>query len=325
MQVFGTALQDLTNTSEQRQWQASALLHKGREDTHAGPSVLAMGATDIADSKSTVSANLDASDLESPSVSGSLDKRQSAYEQRQARRLHRKRVARIVVDQWRWFTRDRLKMQPALRHHNHRLMLSALLALQRHSAHRQLEWRRAAIFNHRRQYLIQGRCLLLWHAQLDYSKKVQLKLDSARLTRRMRQQRTCLKAWQQYRDYKSGRRKQHLQASFYRSFVLLSSALQQWRSWSAVSAVKGAKHRKALTFWASKQYAKAISSWALGVADRRHLRQLKEQAFSTHKRQTIARVLVHWQEAALEMQNARQAGSEALQVRFFASVCPQLM
>ncbi|DBA76407.1 hypothetical protein WJX77_011009 [Trebouxia sp. C0004] len=250
----------------------------------------------------------------STSISGNLQQLQVPDEQKQARRLHRKRVARIVVDQWRWFTKERVRMYPAIRHHNHRLQLSAFLALQTHSAHRQLEWRRAAIFNHRRQYLMQGKCLLLWHAQLDYSKKTQLRLNNARQTKRLQQQRSCLQAWQDYRAYKAERRKHHLQANFYRSFVLLTSALQQWRPWAAVSAVKRAKQGIALSFWASKQYAKAYSSWTLSIALRQRSRQAKEQASHMRRRHLSTGALLRWQGAVTQMQEARQAGSEALQI-----------
>ncbi len=211
-------------------------------------------------------------------------------------------------------------MYPAIRHHNHRLQLSAFLALQTHSAHRQLEWRRAAIFNHRRQYLMQGKCLLLWHAQLDYSKKTQLRLNNARQTRKIQQQRSCLQAWQDYRAYKAQRRKQYLQANFYRSFVLLTSALQQWKPWAAVSAVKRAKQGTALSFWANKQYVKAFSSWTLGVALRQHSRQIKEEASHMHRRHLSTGVLLHWQGAVIKMQEDRQAGSEALQVQCHPSL-----
>ncbi len=305
MQVSGTAFKDLTNATTQRHWQASALSQKGWTEAAAGRRVLA-GHT----SEEMLTADKSACS----SLAGSLTKEKSADAQRQSRRLHRKRVAKIVVDQWRWFTKERLKMYPAIRLHNHRLLLSALLALQRHSAHRQLEWRRAAIFNHRRQYLIQGKCLLLWHARLDYSKTVQLRLDAAHMTRHRRQRLNCLTAWKEHKFHKAERRKQHLQANFYRSFVLLSSALQQWKAWAGVSAAQKAKRAKALTFWAGRQYAKALSSWQLGTQLSQHSHLMKEQAGNMHRRKLTANVLWHWQAASSDIQDARQAGSEALQV-----------
>jgi hypothetical protein len=322
MQVSGTAFQDLTNTNKQRRWQAVDRLQKHRGQTFIRPDVLAQDVPDglLPVTTSGKALAIQAEKSASTSTSGNLQQLQVPDEQKQARRLHRKRVARIVVDQWKWFTKERVRMHPAIRHHNHRLQLSAFLALQTHSAHRQLEWRRAAIFNHRRQYLMQGKCLLLWHAQLHYSKKTQLMLNNARQTRKIQQQRSCLQAWQNYRAYKAERRKHHLQANFYRSFVLLTSALQQWKTWAAVSAVKRAKQGTALTFWASKQYAKAFSSWTLGAALRQDSRQVKEEASHMRRRHLSTGVLLHWQGAVTQMQEARQAGSEALQVRRHSDV-----
>ena len=41
---------------------------------------------------------------------GGWDDAEGEDERTQARRRHRKRVARIVVDHWKWFARDRLKV-----------------------------------------------------------------------------------------------------------------------------------------------------------------------------------------------------------------------
>ena len=318
MHVSGIAFQDLTNATKQRRWQATTTLQKSSAGVPAATGMLA-GCT-AEEASACAGANRRAATLHTSSmpagtsISGSLSKEQMADVQRQTRRLHRKRVARIVVEQWKWFTRERVKLYPAIRHHNHRLLLSALLALQRHSAHRQLEWRRAAIFNHRRQYLIQGKCLLLWASQLENSKRLQHRLDNARLTRHRRQLQSCLTAWKEYRAYKTERRKQHLQANFYRNFVLLTYALQQWTAAAKVSAAKSFKKSKALSFWASRQYAKGFSSWQLGMQARQHSHQMIQQASSLHKSKLTTAVVQHWHVLVSDIQAARQAGSEALQV-----------
>jgi len=87
-----------------------------------------------------------------------------------------------------------------------------------------------------------------------------------------------------------------------------------------VSAVKRAKQGTALSFWASKQYAKAFSSWTLGAALRQNSRQVKEEASHMRRRHLSTGVLLHWQGAVTQMQEARQAGSEALQVRRHSDV-----
>ena len=310
MQVSGTAFGDLTNAPNHRKHASAPVLHqlagalgKGRT-LSARPQVQAYGAEALADQVGLATVN-------SPDT---ITPQQMADAQRQSRRLHRKRVAKIVVDQWKWFTNEKLKMYPAIRHHNRRLLLSSLLALQRHSAHRQLEWRRAAIFNHRRQYLTQGRCLLLWHAQLDYSKRVQHQLETARQVRHRRQKHACFKLLWGYKVHKADCRKQHLQANFYRSFVLLTSAVQQWRGAAKASSEKKVKVNRALSFWADKQYSKAFESWQLGKQLQQHLRQMKGRADALYKCSVCLSVVQHWQAAVADLQDARQAASDALQV-----------
>lgn len=312
MEVLGTAFRDVTNATKRSRLQAShgkGHGHPSTASTHPRnktPGHSSGVNTHIARQPALLSPA--SSHSETPKSN------QSVEAQRQARRLHRRRVARIVVDQWIWFTKDRLKMYPAIRHHKHRLMLSAFLALQRHAAHRQLEWRRAAIFNHRRQYLIQGKCLLLWHAQLAYSRRMQEMLCTAQLARQQHLLKTHLVVWRGYRAYKAERRRQNLQASFYNSFVLLSGTLISWRIAAQLAAAKHAKKDSALAFWAVKQSNKALRSWVLGIKVKQDSKHKKHQAVSLHKQQLAMSVLRQWHEAVLCVLAARQAGSQALQV-----------
>lgn len=314
MEVSGTAFRDVTNATKRSRSHASQAIpkshgHQSATSTH--------GNSQSPRQSSGVNTHiLRQPAFQSPASSHSetTNSSQSPEVQRQARRLHRKRVAKIVVAQWIWFTKERIKLNPAIRHHKQRLMLSAFLALQRHAAHRQLEWRRAAIFNHRRQYLIQGKCLLLWHAQLAYSKRTQDMLRTAQMARRRRLLMTCLTAWKGYRAYKAESRRQHLQASFYNSFVLLSGTLNWWRIAAQLAAIKHAKKDRALSFWAVKQYNKVLKSWVLGVKAKQNCRQKKGQAVSFHKQQLAITVLRQWREAVLCILAARRSGSQALQV-----------
>lgn len=317
MEVSGTAFGDVTNAPKRWRWQSSHAMLKGHVNQSAAakhPRNKSSGPSAHSTGLDTHTAQQHAFQSPTSSHSGTMRSSQSADAQRQARRLHKKRVARIVADQWKWFTKERVRMYPAIRHHRHRLMLSAFLALQRHAAHRQLEWRRAAIFNHRRQYLIQGKCLLLWHAQLAYSKRMQQMLQRARVARQQQLLTSCLTAWKGYRAYKAERRRQHLQASFYNSFVLLSGTLNQWRTAAQLSAIKHARQNKALFFWAVKQYDKALQSWVMGIKAKQESKQKKDQAISLHRQQLMLAVLRQWRETVSCVLAARQAGSHALQV-----------
>lgn len=314
MEVSGSAFEDVTNATKRVRSQASHAILK----RHANQSTAYTHSRNQSPGHSSeLHTHISCQPaFQSPASSHSETTRssQSAEVQRHARRLHKKRVAKIVVDQWIWFTKERVKTYPAIHHHKHRLMLSALLALQRHAAHRQLEWRRAAIFNHRRQYLIQGKCLLLWHAQLAYNKRTQEMLRTAQMARQQQLLVTCLTAWKGYRAYKAERRRQHLQASFYNSFVLLSGTLNWWRTAAQLAAVKHAKEHRAMTFWAVKQNHRALKSWVLGVKAKQDSRQKKVQAVSLHKQQLAIAVLQQWHQAVPCILAARRAGSQALQV-----------
>ena len=310
MEVSGSAFRDVTNATKRSRPQASHAILK----THGHSKTSTHSHNQSLGHSSRFSTHQPAFQSPASSHSETTRSSQSIEVQRHARRLHRKRVAKIVVDQWIWFTKERVKMHPAIRHHKHRLLLSAILALQRHVAHRQLEWRRAAIFNHRRQYLIQGKCLLLWHAQLAHSKRTQEMLRTAQMARRQRLMVTCLTAWKGYRAYKAERRRQHLQASFYNSFVLLSGTLNWWKAAAQLAVVKHAKRDRAVSFWAAQQYNKAFKSWVLGIKAKQDSRQKKVQAVSLNKQQVAVTVLWQWHEAVSCRLAARRAGSQALQV-----------
>lgn len=322
MEVSGTAFRDVTNATKRSRWQASHTTLKGL--THRSISVIhasnQASRTDRLEPSAldtvvrTHAAHQQGLQSPASSLDGVTRSSQSAEVQRHARRLHRKRVAQIVVDQWKWFTKERVRMYPAIRHHKHRLMLSAFLGLHRHAAHRQLEWRRAAIFNHRRQYINQGKCLLLWHAQLAHSKKMQQMLHKALAARQRHLQMTCLTAWRSYRAYKAERRRQHLQASFYNSFVLLLGALNQWRTAAQLATVKHAKKDRAKSLWAAHQYDKAWQSWLMGIQAKQDIRRKTAQAVSLHKQHLLLAALRQWHVAVACMLKARQAASQALQV-----------
>lgn len=139
-------------------------------------------------------------------------------------------------------------------------------------------------------------------------------LRTAQMARQQHLLKTCLVVWKGYRAYKAERRRQHLQASFYNSFVLLSGTLIAWRTAAQLAAIKHAKKDRALASWAVKQSNKALKSWVLGIKVKQESRHKKHQAASLHKQQLAMSVLRQWHEAVLCVLAARQAGSQALQV-----------
>lgn len=157
----------------------------------------------------------------------------------------------------------------------------------------------------------------MWHAQLEYSKKVQQKLQTARLVRQRRQKLACLAALWQHRAYKGDCRKQNLQANFYRSFVLLTTAVAQWKAAANTSVAKRIRVNRALSFWASRQYSKALAAWQLSVHTQQESAHMKEQARSLYRCNCCSAVLQHWQQAVEGAQSARQTAVQALQVTQF--------
>ncbi|KAG2483107.1 hypothetical protein HYH03_018000 [Edaphochlamys debaryana] len=82
-----------------------------------------------------------------------------AEEARRARRRHRKRVASIVVAQWKVFAAERLRAVAARRHQERRLLTAALVAWQVQAGAGRARLRQAAVFDLKRSVLRVGRCL----------------------------------------------------------------------------------------------------------------------------------------------------------------------
>lgn len=312
MEVTGRQFQDLTNVSQTRRQQALRNLKQGSSSKvisrQCDAAATGRPAT-VAAVRAQANLHHSADSLGSSCTDLSKDNRQ-----RHSRRQHRRRVACIVVEQWKWFTQDRKAVSLASRHHRHRLLLSAFLALQKHAKHQQLEWRRAAIFNHRRQYMLQGRCLLLWQAQLNNSKKVQQQLAKATAVRHRKQQLMCMSCWRQFVAYKKQRRREHLQAKYYRSFVLLSSAVLQWRIATQKLAAKRIKMQSAMSLCSTRQLGAFFKSWLLGMQMQQHSQHAKQQATKHFRITVLASIMQHWHSTTADVQQAQKDGSAAMQV-----------
>lgn len=326
MEVTGRQFQDLTNLTQSRRQNALHTLRQhGKSRKHqvwAHDHTLDAGlvhATDLqskggSSRRRSAAAPQTVLHCSAESVHSSSSEQQANASEHHSRRQHRRRVARIVADQWKWFTKDRKAASLAGRHHCHRLLLSGFLALQSHAKHQQLEWRRAAIFNHRRQYMLQGRCLLLWQAQLNNSKKLQQQLALAASVREKSQLQTSLLCWRQFTARKKAHRKENLQAKFYRSFVLLSSAVQQWKVAAQTVAEKRIKRESAASFWTQRQTSAVFRSWLEGVQIQQQTRLAKQQAADHHRAALLTALLQHWHGTTAENHSARLQGSAAMQV-----------
>lgn len=313
MEVTGRRFQDLTNTSHRRCQQALQTLKQGTSNKVLNRQTLLVTVsrgTSAAES-SRVPTHLHQS---ADSICSSCNDHSRGSSHRHSRQQHRRRVACIVVEQWKWFTQDRKATNLASRHHKHRLQLSAILALQNHAKHCQLEWRRAAIFNHRRQYMLQGKCLLLWQAQLNNSKKLQQQLAKATAARHRTQQQLSLTCWKHYQGCKRQHRKANLQAKYYRSFVLLSSALQQWKTAAQMFAEKQRKRQSAISLYSARRLCTVFKAWLVGVEVQQHAQRAQQQAAEHHRVTLMSSIVQHWHSTVRDFRAARGEGSTAMQV-----------
>lgn len=307
MEVTGRQFQDLTNAPQTRRREALRNLKQGT----SGSALTIKRGFGTAESIRVQSYLQQSAD----SLCSNCTQQSTDSKQRHSRRQHRRRVAQIVAEQWKWFTKHQKAVAVASRHHKHRLLLSATLALQKHAKHQQLEWRRAAIFNHRRQYMLQGKCLLLWQAQLNNSKKLQQRLAKASAARHKTQQQQSLNCWKQYIAYKQRRRKADLQAKYYKSFVLLSSALQQWKVAAQALRQKRLRNQSAVAVCSTRQLSTAFQAWLLGIEIRQQAQQAQQQAKEHHRGSILPRIMKHWQHAVRLLHEARTEGSAAMQVQ----------
>ena len=64
---------------------------------------------------------------------------------------------------------------------------------------------------------------------------------------------------------RADRRRQLLRAAYYRSFTLLSAALQQWGCAARMLQAEREQDRRALALWAARQYQAVLATWRQGL------------------------------------------------------------
>ncbi|KAK9804857.1 hypothetical protein WJX72_008821 [[Myrmecia] bisecta] len=237
----------------------------------------------------------------------------AADEQRRAQRRHRKRIARIVADQWLWFTRERLAWRRATQHHVRTLLGSGLQAFQRHAAQQALLWRQAVIWHKQRGFLMLGDCLHQWllcaqrGRQRDQRALAVLKIRQLALVRQI------MAAWKAQTAAKRAQRQAALRASYFNSFVLLTNAMAAWRTRTAELHIKSRQRHTALTHWAHAWRLQTLRAWAAAVRQQEALRAMKATADAHFRGITLAASLAGWREHAQQMGVAREAAFGLLQ------------
>ncbi len=75
---------------------------------------------------------------------------------------------------------------------------------------------------------------------------------------------------------RADRRRQLLRAAYYRSFTLLSAALQRWGCAAGMLQAEREQDRQALALWAARQYQAVLAAWRQGLLVQRFRRYHKQ-------------------------------------------------
>ncbi|GLC46876.1 hypothetical protein PLESTM_001937200 [Pleodorina starrii] len=233
-------------------------------------------------------------------------------EARRARRRHRKRVARIVVDHWKAFAAEGLRAVVARRHLRRRLLTAAWVAWQTETASARSRLRLAAVYDMKRSYLGLGRCVQAWSAAAKRLARLRSLEERVALSRLLRQSRACLRAWRRRCYDAAEKRRRQLQAWFYYSFSTLTRALRKWRAWA-----DGRRAKARRVAWASERHAaalgrKALAAWRRRLAHRRWKAAATEAAAGLRRRGALRAALRGWRDGAAARRVAREAAAAAL-------------
>ncbi|KAJ9515284.1 hypothetical protein QJQ45_006547 [Haematococcus lacustris] len=213
---------------------------------------------------------------------------------RDARRRHRKRVARVVADQWLWFARERLQALAARRHHHRRLAAAALVAWQAALVAGRMGWRTATVHANKQAYLLLAAALQAWHLaalRLADLRQRQQQLADAH-ARRLKA--GLLHSWQAWCAAKARGRKQALQAAFFLSFITLSRGLAALRAAAARGRWQRSQQRAAQQHWADRLQRRALRGWVLWAAERRANRSRLAGGQAWHRSTRLLGVLMAW-------------------------------
>ncbi|KAG2423196.1 hypothetical protein HXX76_010964 [Chlamydomonas incerta] len=245
-------------------------------------------------------------------------------EARRARRRHRKRVARIVVDQWKAFAAGRLRALAARRHYRKRLLTAALVAWQAEAVAARVKLRQAAVHDLKRVFLSLGRCVQAWHvvaARAAELRALQARAEEAVAVRRAR---ACLRAWRGRCHYAADKKRRELQAWYYWSFSSLTRALRKWHAWARERRRKSHRASRADAGHLRALGRKAFAGWRLRLAYRGWKAQALDRAAVFGRRWSLWRALSGWRRAVVACQGARAAARAALEMAAERAVVAQL-
>ncbi|KAG2483104.1 hypothetical protein HYH03_017998 [Edaphochlamys debaryana] len=235
-----------------------------------------------------------------------------AEEARRARRRHRKRVASIVVAQWKVFAAERLRAVAARRHQERRLLTAALVAWQVQAGAGRARLRQAAVFDLKRSVLRVGRCLQAWHDVARRSAALRALLEQGVVDRQLRVARKVVRAWHGRCLYAAEKRRRQLQAWYYWCFAALSRAIRGWHAWLQRRRAKATRLARADAHASAARKRRVFAAWRQRRSALAWKAAAGAKAEAFRHRWARVGVLRRWRVAAKAGRTARVAACVAL-------------
>jgi hypothetical protein len=233
------------------------------------------------------------------------DKHADSQEAQRARRRHRRRIARIVVDHWKSFARERLLLLAAARHHARKLLLAGYYALQSNVSRERALWRRACIFDVRRSFLALSQLLGGWASAVRWRKEARLRVAHLQRVAAVGRLRQSLAAWRGAVQSSHLSHKQLMQAHYYHAYTVVTKSLHRWRLHASHAAHKRRRRALGLRFWARGQLRRALLAWREAAALQRAVQQLHLAAATFQHASYSKRAWVGWRGEVHWAQQAR--------------------
>lgn len=231
-------------------------------------------------------------------------------ERRRERRKHRKRVARIVVEHWKWVSRSALL---AARYHRQRLLVSALKSFRRNVSDRRLQLRTALVLHHKRLFACLEACLFAW------KERTQAQRARSSIVRGFERRWTLgvlnrvFVDWKGFSSYKKDRRGWLRRAECYWEFSLASLCVRGWCERKNELCSKREANLLALHYWSRSTCRTALRGFQ-EYRDKRSLVRVLEMRAGEFWRCNIVQVcVVEWAKYCSAAGDGGRKGMEKLQ------------
>lgn len=231
-------------------------------------------------------------------------------ERRRERRKHRKRVARIVVEHWKWVSRAALR---AARHRRQCLLFAALKSFRRNVSDRRLQLRTALVLHHKRMFSCLEACLFEWREHSQTRRARSAAVGNFVLQTSLRLVGDTFVAWKRFWEYKKQRQWWLKRADCYREFSLASVCVHGWCERKNELCSKREANLVALHYWSRVTCRTALK----GMKEYRHkkelVRVLEEKAGELWMRTRVHVCIQGWIDCSSAALEGRKHGVEKLE------------